>query len=255
MKIILCCSCILFACASCQQTVKQHPGAMHVSATAPYANVDTLTYVLKWEDTSYRLKNTQTGKLYEIPKSQLKPPVEDEEQGPQLELTYGPRVTAVPAGKGLVCLQVSSYEIAKGGSMALAEGYDVFLLLDTAVNRLLPGVFHLGQTRGRYRSMGYFEATDTHFYISRPSSNEVCRIGIRTETINIDWNDETGTIAGGPYHDFGIIKWFRFDGANWIYDPKLDRLCPMGQGAGELPPSTAISPIEVALEAYRSRRF
>lgn len=250
----LCC-CALLLLTACRQPAPPKSVPVNAPAISRYADVDTVTYVLRAEGARYILQNRRNGKTYDIPKSQLEPPAEQEDMGPQLDLNYGPRVTAFPAGKGMAGLHFSSYEIAEGGSLALAEGYDLFMLLDTAANRLLPGILHPGQTSGRHKFMGYFEANYTRFYVSRPPANEVCLIGTRAEKVYVDRDNETSTLTGGPYHDIGILKWYRFNGAAWVYAPKLDRLCPVGKGAGELPPVTPISPIDMALEFYRNKRF
>lgn len=258
MKGLPFCCCLLFITAACQQSAPPPANSNPVEtppAFSRYADVDTVTYLLHSEDARYVLKNKRSGQTYNIPRAQLEPPVEHEDMGPQLDLKYGPRVTAFTAGKGMVGLHLSSYEIAEGGSLALAEGYDLFMMLDTVANRLLPGLLQLGQTSGRHKGMGFFEANYTHFYVSYPSANEVCRIGTRAEKVYVDHDNETLTIKGGPYHDIDILKWYRFDGSAWAYSPKLDRLCPVGKGAGELPPATPISPIDVALESYRHRRY
>lgn len=258
MKRLLLYCCILFITAACQQPAPPPASSNPVEtpqASSRFADVDTVTYVLHSEDARYVLKNKRSGQTYNLPKAQLEPPVEHEDMGPQLDLKYGPRVTAFAAGKGMVGLHLSSYEIAEGGSLALAEGYDLFMLLDTAAKRLLPGPLQLGQTSGRHKAMGFMEATYTHFYVSYPFVDDVCWIGTRAEKIHVARDSENSTVKGGPYHDIDLLKWYRFDGSAWAYDPKLDRLCPVGKGAGELPPATLKSPIDVALESYKHRGY
>lgn len=220
---------------------------------SPYAEVDTTTYIFYEESGRYTLKNRQNGQTYDIPQDQLSPRVEKGME-PQFDVHYGPLVMAIPAGKRFVCLYLSSYETSDGGSLALAEGYDLFLLLDKVSNRVLPAVLQLGLTRGRHKAMGFFEATYTRFYVSRPSEDEVCWIGTRREEVSVDWDSETGGIKGGPYHDISALTWYRFNGTAWVHDPKLDRLFPKGKGAGELPPTTPMTSIDMALGVYRNRK-
>lgn len=244
-------------CAACQAPApKQAPEP--IAPPAPtfsrYAQVDTVTYTFYSEQGHHVLKNRRNGQRYEIAQSQLEPLVQDGLE-PQFEVRYGPLVMAAPAGKGLLCLYLSSYETADGGSLALAEGYDVFLLLDTLRGRVLPGTLRFGLTRGRHKSMGYFEATYTHFYLGGFSDDGVCLIGTRKEEVHVDFDNEMLSPKGGPYHDIGPLQWYRFDGTAWAYDPNLDRLFPTGKNAGEWPPTTPMTSIDMALGIYRGRRF
>lgn len=243
--------------AACQpaNAPQPQPQAPEQPAYSPYATVDTATYAIVLQEEQYILKNRKNGQSWTIPKKQLMPPVESPELEPEMEPQYGPKVMAFRAGKGRVCLYLNSYEIADGGSMALAEGYDIFLLLDTVSNKLLPEVLHLGQTRGRYKAMGYLHANYTKLYVSHPPQIEDCWIGTRKEQVYMTWDNETGVPNGGPYHDIEPLIWYHFNGTSWVHDPRHDRLFPCGKGAGELPPTTSFTPIDMAIQAYRDRRF
>lgn len=246
---------LLAACRPPEPPQPTAPPPAPVPAFSCYADVDTAIYAIQLEGTQYLLQNRRDGKTYTIPLSQLNPPADKPELEPQLELRYGPEVVSFDAGKGLTGLYLTSYEVADGGSMALAEGYDVFLMLNKATDRILPDVWRLGQTRGRHKFMGCVEANYTHLYLSRPFINDYCRIGMREESVKMDWDKESGMPVGGPYHDIGVMKWYCFDGKKWTYNPKLDRQFPIGRGCGEFPPISEITSIDVALQAYRGRDF
>lgn len=260
MKIIHIFAFLAIFYSACQPSHAPVPNSPAPQVSVPptpfssYAKVDTTTYTFYGEGEHFILKNRQNGQTYNISQDQLAPRVEKGME-PQLEVHYDPLVMAIPTGKGMVCLYLFSYEIADGGSLALAEGYDLFLLLDKVSNRVLPAVLQLGQTRGRHKAMGYMEATYTRFYVSCPSEDDVCWIGTRKEEVSVDWDSETGGIKGGPYHDISALTWYRFNGTAWLHDPKLDRLLPRGKGAGELPPTTSLTPIDMALQVYRNRPY
>lgn len=253
-----CLSLALLFLAACRQPEPPKPAT---PPTPPqpvfsrYADVDTATYTIRLEGTQYLLQNRRDGKTYTIPQSQLAPPADKPELAPELELRYGPGVMAFDAGKGMTGLYLTSYEVSDGGSLALAEGYDVFLMLNKATDHILPDVWRLGRTRGRHKFMGCMEANYTHLYLSCPFIDNYRLIGMREETVTMEWGGECGLPQGGPYHDIGPLKWYYFDGNKWIYNPKLDREFPIGRGCGEFPPVSDITSIDVALQAYRSWKF
>lgn len=220
-----------------------------------YAPVDTSTWAITLKNEYYLLENRVNKRTYKIAETQLLPPKSTPDQEPQLDVLYDPKVMAIKAGKTLICLYLSSYQVSDGGSLALAEGYDIFVFFDLKKNRVLPQVLHLGRTRGRHKSMGFMDAQYTHFFISYPGADSMVRIGTRLETMGVTYDKERPEVISGPYHDIGPLKWYQFNGSSWEYNPKLDRMLPVGTGSGELPPTLPVTPLELVAASYRKRSY
>jgi len=99
---------------------------------------DTLSFRLHSNETGFYLRSYGTGFDYQIPKAMLTPPASAEYEMDLSDLMqFAPCVNAVPIGAGLLGIQLSSYFIGRN-SMALGQGMDVFITLDTVRKTVLP---------------------------------------------------------------------------------------------------------------------
>jgi hypothetical protein len=127
-----------------------------------------------------------------IPKDWLVPPhdTDDEEDtSPVDPFNYDRRVTSFPIGNGAIGLRFSSFDAMTEGSMAAAEGRDVFLIYDPSEGRLRPGGFDLGITKERYRVDGCFRAQMVHLLVADANKDGLADIGAVKEEI---WCPEIG---------------------------------------------------------------
>lgn len=100
---------------------------------------------------------------------------------------YDRGVTSFPIGNGEIGLGFASFDAMTEGSMAAAEGRDVFLIYDPSEGRLRPGGLDLGITKQRYRVDGCFRAEMVHLLIA--DTNKDVDIGAVKEEI---WCPEIG---------------------------------------------------------------
>ena len=204
-----------------------------LAAQNPTFQADTLNYRLYPTEQAFLLINRSTKKDYAIPKSWLTPPKNEAYEDYESELMeYDSVVTVFPLGEHLLGVHLSSYYIG-GGSMALAQGLDVFLALDTATNEVLPEVLHLGITKRRSKFMGYVSAEYTHFLVSRHPGSKFFSLITFQEKIYVNFSEEL-TAVTGPYYEQTPFHWYIFDGIKWSYDATLDKYLPLGEGS-ELP--------------------
>lgn len=114
------------------------------------------------------------------------PPREtDDEEEPDLvnSFHYDRHVTSFPIGNGEIGLRFSSFDAMTEGSMALAEGRDVFLIYDPSERKLRPSGFDLGITKGRYWADGCFHAQMAHLVIADANEDGLTDIGVVKEEI------------------------------------------------------------------------
>ncbi len=217
------------------------------------AYFDTLGFRLYPTEKGFSLRQLKTGKNYDFPYAWLKPPkgtgTEDNEDG---LMQYDSLVTVFPLGENLVGVHLSSYDISTGGSMALAQGLDVFLAVDTVQQKVLPDVLHLGITKQRSKFMGYLDAEYTHFLIRRFPGAPFYSLGTFQEKVYVKRSDELTSVQG-PFYEQTPLRWYVFDRKKWQYDPALDKYLPLGPG-GELPMiSLVMTPVEWAKGEYERR--
>src|SRR5579864_4491958 len=127
-----------------------------------------------------------------IPRDWLVPPhdTDDEEDSSPVDpFNYDRRVTSFPIGNGAIGLRFSSFDAMTEGSMAAAEGRDVFLIYDPSEGRLRPGGFDLGITKERYRVDGCFRAQMVHLLVADTNKDGLADIGAVKEQI---WCPEIG---------------------------------------------------------------
>jgi hypothetical protein len=219
----------------------------------PALYIDTAAFRLYRDTAGFTLRNLNTRHDYHIPVAWLTPPksIETEENEDQL-IKYDSTVTAFQLGKNLLGIHLSSYFVASGGSMALAQGLDVFVAVDTVNKKVLRDVLHLGITKQRGKFMGYFDAQYTEFSIGQVGSSYFS-LGMIQEKIGMHWDNDRGIPDSGPFYEQTPLRWYVFDGKKWTYAPSLDRRWPMG-GCTKLPMlSLRMTPVELAKEAYRTR--
>jgi len=127
-----------------------------------------------------------------IPRDWLVPPhdTDDEEDSSPVDpFNYDRRVTSFPIGNGAIGLRFSSFDAMTEGSMAAAEGRDVFLIYDPSAGILRPGGFDLGITKGRYRVDSCFRAQMVHLLVADTNKDGLADIGAVKEEI---WCPEIG---------------------------------------------------------------
>jgi len=114
---------------------------------------------------------------------------DEEDASPVDPFNYDRHVTSFPIGNGEIGLRFSSFDAMTEGSMAAAEGRDVFLIYDPSEGRLRGGGFDLGITKGRYRVDGCFRAQMVHLLVADTNNDGLADIGAVKEEI---WCPEIG---------------------------------------------------------------
>jgi hypothetical protein len=153
---------------------------------------------------------------------------------------YEEAVTAFQVNGALLGLHLSAYAIQAQGSMQLALGRDLFLLLDPAAARLGDDPLRLGTTQSRSRFMGCWQALQTDFQLADVDADGACDIGLEREELRCTeaertdaFGDVTSNIEG-PCAQREPPRWFLFRGAGWVEDPARKDLA-RPEGAVELP--------------------
>jgi len=174
-----------------------------------------------------------------IPKDWLVPPHDaddDEDTSPVDPFNYDRRVTSFPIGNGAIGLRFSSFDAMTEGSLAAAEGRDVFLIYDPNEGKLRQGGFDLGITKKRYQEDGCFRAQMVHLLVADTNNDGLTDIGAVKEEI---WCPETGendAVPDGPdaqkklpseltnivenhlYQQHNVI-WYIYTPQGWRLDP------------------------------------
>jgi hypothetical protein len=156
--------------------------------------VSTRTFSLQEEGERFFLQEllpTPEHPRIAIPREWLIPPHEtedDEDTAPVSPFKYDRRVTSFPIGNGEIGLRFSSFDAMTEGSMALAEGKDVFLIYDPSAGKLRPGGFDLGITKERDWGSGCFSAHMVHLLVADTNEDGLTDIGAVKEEV---WCPET----------------------------------------------------------------
>jgi hypothetical protein len=145
-------------------------------------------------------------------------PEEDEEKGYVSGFNYDEVLTAFKLGRGLTGIQLSSYEILKGGSAQAAAGRDVFLVYDGQENQLYPGIINLGITKDRVRSAGTFYATNNIFLLADINDDGFKDIGIIKEDLEFSPPNQT-------YNRYPP-EWYLFNKNCWIHEADSSGIFP-----------------------------
>lgn len=221
------------------------PDVLKASAR-PKVFWDSLTYKLNREGGAYRLSNTRTGYTYLIDSNLLALPLPDEQDLDDL-MAFDSTVTVFGIGGKFVVAHLSSYTISTG-SLALAQGTDVFLTLDTVQQRILPQPLHFGVSKQRYKSMGYMEASCLHFLLSPFPEEPFLCLGAFQERIYVERSDDD-VMVKGPFYEQTPTRWFVFDGERWTYQERYEKRLPLGV---ELPLiGLVMTPVEYVRATYR----
>ena len=136
---------LILAGSSSVPAIAQQKGATHKAIA-----VSTHQFALQQEGDNFFLQPLPLASKYPrtaIPKDWLVPPHEsDDEEDPELvnSFNYDRHVTSFPIGNGEIGLRFSSFDAMTEGSLALAEGRDVFLIYDPSEGKLRPAGFDLG---------------------------------------------------------------------------------------------------------------
>lgn len=212
----------------------------------PTFRYDSVSYKLFREWGGYRLVNTSAGISYTIDSSLLVLPLSAEEDMDDL-MDFDSTVAVFGIGGRFLVAQLSSYTISRG-SLALAQGTDVFLTLDTVQRRVLPQPLHFGVSKQRYRSLGYMEASCHHFLLSPFREEPYLCLGAFQERIYVERSDDDVTV-NGPFYEQTPTRWFVFDGEHWNYRAVYEKRLPLGV---ELPLiGLVMTPVEYARATYR----
>jgi hypothetical protein len=137
-------------------------------------------------------------------------PEENEEKGYVSGFSYDDTLTAFRIGGGLTGIQLSSYDIQKGGSAQAAAGRDVFLVYDGKESQLYPGIIDLGITKDRVRSAGTFYATNTIFLLTDINDDGFKDIGVIKEDLEFSPLDQS--------YNMYPPEWYLFYNNNWIHE-------------------------------------
>ena len=158
--------------------------AQHTARKSAHLPVSTRRFMLEKEGEKFFLESLSPAeKRIEIPKEWLIPPgIEREEDYPVDPFQYDRHVTSFPIGNGEIGLRFSSFDDMKEGSMAVAEGRDVFLIYDPKTGKIRPGL-DLGTTKDRVAYRGCFHAHMVHLVISDANNDGLTDIGAIQEEI------------------------------------------------------------------------
>jgi len=157
--------------------------------------VSTHQFILQREGDKFFLQPLQLASKHRpvaIPKDWLVPARDTddgEDTSPVDPFNHDRHVTSFPIGNGAIGLRFSSFDAMTEGSMAAAEGRDVFLIYDPSKGKLCPGGFDLGITKGRYRAGGCFRAQMVHLLVADTNKDGLADIGAVKEEI---WCPEIG---------------------------------------------------------------
>jgi hypothetical protein len=194
----------------------------------------------------YSLQHTLTGVVYPIDPALLVLPLPDDQDFDDL-MAFDSTVTAFGIGGRFVVVQLSSYTISTG-SLALAQGTDVFLTLDTAQRQILAQPLHFGISKQRYKSMGYMEASCLHFQLSPFREEPYLCLGAFQERIYVVHSDDDITVEG-PFYEQAPTRWFVFDGQRWNYQPAYEKRLSLGVGLPLI--GMGMTPVAYVRETYR----
>jgi hypothetical protein len=158
--------------------------------------VSTRKFTLQKEGESFFLQPlppTSEHPRIAIPREWLIPAQETEGDGedtsPVSPFNYDRHVTSFPIGNGEIGLRFSSYDAMTEGTMAAAEGKDVFVIYNPSAGKLRPGGFDLGITKERLWADGCFHAQMVHLLVADSNQDGLTDIGAVKEEI---WCPETG---------------------------------------------------------------
>ena len=155
---------------------------------------------------------------------------------------YDETITSFRIGGGLTGIQISSYDIQKGGSAQAAAGRDVFLVYNRQENLLFPGIINLGITKDRVRSAGTFHATNNIFLLADINYDGFKDIGIMKEDLQFS-----------PLNQSYIMyppEWYIFKNKRWIHEADSSGIFPL-QGIIKLPLiELSKSPVDFIKEIY-----
>ena len=144
--------------------------------------VATRQFALQRESDNFFLQRLPLASKYPriaIPRDWLVPPHEtDDDEDPDLvnAFNYDRHVTSFPIGNREIGLRFSSFDAMTEGSLALAEGRDMFLIYDPSEGKLRPGGFDLGITKERYWVDGCFRAQMAHLVIADANGDDLTDI-------------------------------------------------------------------------------
>jgi len=217
-----------------------------VSTRGAALSADTDVYALKQDGSEFRLvtRAAPDQTVARVPRQWLDYDglSEEDEACRDVAPVFAEAVTAFAVSDRLTGLHLSSYRVPGlgDGSMQLACGQDVFLLLDRRDNGVKPTGLFPGVSKTRARAL-CSTARSTRF--------RVADIGVTIESLNC----RVKSSADGERDEFETvqatspIRWHLFDGDGWVADPRLD-----GTSAdrGRLLPLIGINktPVDVILE-------
>jgi hypothetical protein len=202
-----------------------------------------------------------------IPRDWLVPPHDthdEEDTSPVDPFNYDRRVTSFPIGNGAIGLRFSSFDEMTEGSLAAAEGRDVFLIYDPSEGRLRPGGFDLGITKERYRSDGCFHAQMVHLLIADTNKDGLTDIGaVKEEIWCPEISEDEDEVPDGAIEQKKLpseltnivemhlyqqhsVSWYLYTPQGWKLDPDQTW---MPDTFSELPlTGLALSPVDVVGE-------
>ena len=238
--------------------------AAAVLALAPFAAnaqngglVDSNRFELVSSNGSFSLRARAL--MMPVPTEWLIPPSTDNDAfSDPSGVQYDKQVDSFAIAPGKTGLHVSSFEISEG-SLQLAAGRDVFLVLDEATHKLRPGLIGLGVTKSRVRAMGCFEAAAAKFFLADLNHDRALDIGVMREKLDcrevpakdVDDIDR----VEGPYYNVEPIRWYVFHDDAWSYDATLDGRFPTRTPYWELPLISIIkTPVEFVMGLSRQPR-
>ncbi len=169
-------------------------------------------------------------------------PEENEEKGYVSGFSYDDTLTAFRIGGGLTGIQLSSYDIQKGGSAQATAGRDVFLVYDGKKNQLYPGIIDLGITKDRVRSASTFYATNNIFLLADINYDGFKDMGIIKEELQFSPLNQS-------YNRYPP-EWYIFSKNRWIHEADSSGIFPL-QKIIKLPLiGLSKSPVDFIKEVY-----